>query len=351
MQTKAVKALKKIAQTPDVLKIPGNGKRILQTDASDHYWGAVLIEELEGKRYYCGHASGQFKEAEKHYHTIYKEALAVKMGIQKFDFHLRGYQFEVQMDNSSFPKILEFKNKMPPDPQTLRLKDWFSRYDFSVKHIKGTQNVISDLLSRPMYQYIMNPENHKSLIWTTLEWYSPLQWWRNQLKPVIYEVKERRLALEAISKLKSVFFLHMPYQTDPETKLLDCKSYVHLWETIDDYSPSLKITRELMEYVNCINLYDPKNLDDSTTCISHEKFRRLEVGESSTQTTQQNPDSPMEVEFSEGQVKEANRKLMDHTYIMDDIWQHESSRYGDCFFDENLSDQNMSPSHEPIFKD
>lgn len=72
------------------------------------------------------------------------------MGIQKFDFHLRGYRFEVQMTNSSFPKILEFKNKMQPDPQTLRLKDWFSRYDFSIKHIKGTQNVIPDLLSRPM---------------------------------------------------------------------------------------------------------------------------------------------------------------------------------------------------------
>ncbi|KAI5403927.1 hypothetical protein KIW84_051177 [Lathyrus oleraceus] len=410
MQTEAVKSLKKIAQTPPALKIPGNGKRILQTDASDHYWGAVLIEELEGKRYYCGHASGQFKEAEKHYHTTYKEALAVKMGIQKFDFHLRGYQFEVQMDNSSFPKILEFKNKMSPDPQTLRLKDWFSRYDFSVKHIKGTQNVIPDLLSRPMkpvqiittkhtfplilmvkplpvhasttrnlppgitvssspsqlkqyarnnlfyymtkiirnklpdhtpyfpdtpfllpilinpnvkftknhlwyiwcatvlyfmpvliptkamYQHLMNPENHKSLIWTTLEWYSPLQWWRSQLKPVIDEVKERRLALEAINKLKSVFFLHRPYQTDPETK-------------------------------------------------------RPEVGESSTQAIQQDPDSPMEAEFSEGQVEEANRKLMDHTYMMDDIWQHESPRYGDCFSDENLSDQNMSPSHEPIFKD
>lgn len=54
------------------------------------------------------------------------------------------------MDNSSFPKIFEFKNKMPPDSQTLRLKYWFSRYDFSVKHIKGTQNVIPDLLSRPI---------------------------------------------------------------------------------------------------------------------------------------------------------------------------------------------------------
>ena len=155
-QTKAIQELKKIAQTPPALKIPGNGKRVLQTDASDHYWGAVLIEEEGNKKYYCGHASGQFKESEKHYHTTFKEALAVKNGIKKFDFHLRGYHFEVQMDNSSFPKILEFKNKMPPDPQILRLKDWFSRYDFSVKHIKGNHNLIPDFLSRPArpIQYI-----------------------------------------------------------------------------------------------------------------------------------------------------------------------------------------------------
>jgi len=35
----------------------------------------------------------KFKEVEKHYHTTFKEALAVKNGIKKFDFHLRGHQF------------------------------------------------------------------------------------------------------------------------------------------------------------------------------------------------------------------------------------------------------------------
>lgn len=74
-----------------------------------------------------------------------------------------------------------------------------------------------------------------------------------------------------------------------------------------------------MEYVNCINFCDPKNLDDSTTCISHEKFKKPEARESSTQATQQNSDSPMEAEFSEVRVEEANRKLMDHTYMMDGI--------------------------------
>ncbi|KAK2658497.1 hypothetical protein Ddye_005030 [Dipteronia dyeriana] len=38
------------------------------------------------------------------------------------------------MDNSSFPKVLKFRNKLPPSPQLLRLKDWFSRYDFTVPY-------------------------------------------------------------------------------------------------------------------------------------------------------------------------------------------------------------------------
>ena len=149
-QTTAVKELKKLCEKPPPLKIPSTGKRILQTDASDEFWGAVLLEENDqGSREYCGHASGQFSDAEKHYHTVYKEILAVKNGIKKFGFHLIGHKFLVEMDNSSFPKILEFKKKDIPSGQCLRLKDWFSRYEFNVKHIKGDHNIIADYLSRP----------------------------------------------------------------------------------------------------------------------------------------------------------------------------------------------------------
>ena len=76
------------------------------------------------------------------------ETLAVKYRIQKFDCHLRGYQIEVHLENSSFPKLLEFKSKVLPNPQILKIKEWFSRYDFSVKHIKWTQSLTSDFLSR-----------------------------------------------------------------------------------------------------------------------------------------------------------------------------------------------------------
>ncbi|MCI11021.1 hypothetical protein A2U01_0032120 [Trifolium medium] len=141
-----------------------------------------------------------------------------------------------------------------------------------------------------MYQHLMDPKNHKSLIWTTLKWYSPLEWWRKQLDPILNEVRKRKMAPEAISNLKTVFMVHRPYQIDPRTKILICGSYAELWETIDDYPPSLKITKVLMDYVSLINLHDRDKIQADTTCISHGNLppqRRpvnpQEVGESSSQ--------------------------------------------------------------------
>ncbi|MBA0575757.1 hypothetical protein Golob_024346 [Gossypium lobatum] len=87
------------------------------TDAIDKYWGAILFEEEEnGKRRLCGYKSGRFTDAEIHYHSTLKEILAVKRDISKFEFHLLGYHFLVEMDMSSFPKMLKFKQKEVPHP-------------------------------------------------------------------------------------------------------------------------------------------------------------------------------------------------------------------------------------------
>ncbi|KAH9716750.1 hypothetical protein KPL71_021566 [Citrus sinensis] len=145
----AVKQLKVIAQSPPPLRIPASGQRILQTDASDDYWSAILLEDINGVRHFCAHASRQFKDSEKNYHVIYKEILAVKYGIKKFKFHLISHKFFINMDNSSFPRIFDFKNKLLPDKQLLSLKTWFAKYDFTVQHIKGNQNLIPYFLTRP----------------------------------------------------------------------------------------------------------------------------------------------------------------------------------------------------------
>ncbi|KAL5776378.1 hypothetical protein ACOSP7_009304 [Xanthoceras sorbifolium] len=70
------------------------------------------------------------------------------------------------MDNSSFPCVLEFKNKIPPDPLLLRLKSWFECYDFQTKHIKGSQNLIPDMLSRPKPAHLITPSLAIPLVYT-----------------------------------------------------------------------------------------------------------------------------------------------------------------------------------------
>jgi hypothetical protein len=57
-QTKAIQTLKALCTKPLPLHIPPTGHRILQTDASDEFWGAILLENLNNTVHYCCHASG-----------------------------------------------------------------------------------------------------------------------------------------------------------------------------------------------------------------------------------------------------------------------------------------------------
>ena len=51
-QTEAVKQLKVIAQSPSPLRIPTSGQHILETDANDDYWSAILLEDINGVRHF-----------------------------------------------------------------------------------------------------------------------------------------------------------------------------------------------------------------------------------------------------------------------------------------------------------
>ena len=54
--------LKQKCQSLSPLKIHDNGQLFLQTDASDHYWGALLIEESKGNKRVYGYKSDQFSK-------------------------------------------------------------------------------------------------------------------------------------------------------------------------------------------------------------------------------------------------------------------------------------------------
>lgn len=111
-----------------------------------------MEEDETGKRHNCGYKSRVFKDSEKHYHSTYKEILAIKRGIEKFEFHLVGQHFLIEMDMSSFPKMIQFKQKVLPQAQLLKWASWFSQWKFDVKHIKGKDNFLPDFLLRTQRQ-------------------------------------------------------------------------------------------------------------------------------------------------------------------------------------------------------
>ncbi|KAH9734699.1 hypothetical protein KPL71_017463 [Citrus sinensis] len=319
-QTEAIKQLKVIVQSPPPLRIPTNGYRILQTEVSDDYWSAILLEEINGVGHFCAHASRQFKDSKKNYHVIYKEILAVK--------------------------IFDFKNKLLPDKQLLNLKTWFAKYDFTVQYIKGNQNLIPDFLTRPainkpslissiqtipviamnrqlpfkalnqrnfpmnislsnrltscrilqrnsftgltlsslsicedelwymwcltalyatklvlpikpILTHLTTPEFSPDLLWTLLEWYSLLTWWRKQLQQLITFHGLEKMPEQEANMWTTVFIVHRPYFQHPETRdywtqdmAYEWRTYPHPYTLIHDTFVTSVLKAYLMELNN-----------------------------------------------------------------------------------------------------
>ena len=121
-------------------------KLIIQTDASNLYWGAILKTDINE---ICRYTSGTFNQAQINYPVHEKELLAIYKGIKKFSLFLLQKQFIVETDNSQVNSLI---NKiLPNEPQYRRLHRWqvyLSYYNFKIVHIKGTNNFLADFLSR-----------------------------------------------------------------------------------------------------------------------------------------------------------------------------------------------------------
>ncbi|KAH9649415.1 hypothetical protein KPL70_025981 [Citrus sinensis] len=431
--TTAVQRLKQIAQNPPQLKIMTDGKRILQTDASDTSWGALLLEQIDKKEYLIGHASGHFSPAQQHYHTIYKEILAVKNGIKKFEYHLLGHRFLIRLDNSSFPKVLQFKGKTIPNSQLLRLQEWFSRYEFDVAHIKGQKNLIPDFLSRIqtpaspifytslvfpifmatrstatslpskaltqktfprpvqtfpslyrlqefakqfLFRYYMkaffleenphnqfltfhpenlfltgffipsvrdisddelwyfwcltalhatqliiplaytvntlnNPSKATSLLWTLLEWFSPIPQWRSQLQQLSHNHHLSTIPSHEAEKFTSVFIVHRPYFRHPETAAFFAQPQISHYHTTPhpstlDQDPMFK--KALMNHLLSLNHVPPPPQDIISSSIGprHDMFMVPNPSGSSKGIIikEERPDTPPQIYYQDSQDPE-----------------------------------------------
>jgi len=116
----------------------------LETDASDFAVGAILSCSRDGIGWKpVEFMSKKLTEVQQRWPVHEREAYAIVIALEKFDFYLRGKTFKVLTDNSSLQWMLK--------AQTGKIARWASRlaeYDMVIMHKSGCQMEHVDFLSR-----------------------------------------------------------------------------------------------------------------------------------------------------------------------------------------------------------
>ncbi len=145
-QENAFNTLRGYLVVPPVLHLPDLRRPfILQTDACREGIGAILMQEYDGIRYPIAFGSRKLLPREQNYSTIEQECLAVVWGIQKFENYLHNTHFVIETDHQP----LQYLNRSRY--QNGRLMRWsleLQPYRYTIRSIKGSQNVGADFLSR-----------------------------------------------------------------------------------------------------------------------------------------------------------------------------------------------------------
>lgn len=141
--------LKNALMTEPILVLPDFTKCFyVGTDASGTAVGAVLLQEHDDMLRPVAYASKKLNDAETRYSTIERECLAIVWAIGKFCRYLYGRRFVVLTDH----KPLQFlKTNKQVNSRLMRWSLALQPFDFTIKAIKGSDNVGPDFLSR-MYE-------------------------------------------------------------------------------------------------------------------------------------------------------------------------------------------------------
>lgn len=118
----------------------------LWVDASSKAVGAVLQQSNGNNWLPLGFFSKKLKPTEQKYSTFDRELLAIYLAIKRFRYYVEGKNFTVFTDHKPLTKAICSKSEKTPR-QTNQL-DYISQFTNDIRHIKGSENVVADTLSR-----------------------------------------------------------------------------------------------------------------------------------------------------------------------------------------------------------
>lgn len=115
-------------------------------DASNFALGAMLTQEQDDKEVVIAYMSKSLNKNEQNYSTTERETLAVITALEHWRCYLdNGKPFTVYTDHSALKWFLSLTN---PSGRLARWTVRLSSFNFTMKHKKGKDNLVPDLLSR-----------------------------------------------------------------------------------------------------------------------------------------------------------------------------------------------------------
>ena len=138
---KAILSSHPVVMSPDV-------DRAFSLYASDEAVGAVLSQkDLQGVDHPVAYFSKKLDNHQRRYSTIVKEALALLLSLKHFYVYVGSNVHTVQVftDHNPLVFVSKFRNT------NRQLTGWYlclQEYKLEIFHIRGTDNVVADALSR-----------------------------------------------------------------------------------------------------------------------------------------------------------------------------------------------------------
>ena len=129
-----------------ILAFPSNNAEyVIQCDASNFCISGCLEQIKDAERRPINFFSRKLNKAELNYTVTEKECLAIVQTVKHYKHYLMGKKFTILTDHMSLKWLMGYKNP------TGRLARWIftlQMFNFEIKHIKGSENVMADALSR-----------------------------------------------------------------------------------------------------------------------------------------------------------------------------------------------------------
>ena len=148
-QQTAFEKVKRLLTSAPVLAMPDFDRPfIIHVDASDLGLGAVLMQESVEKLVHpIGYFSQKFSGSQRNYSTSEKEALALILSLQHFEFYVVPAKFPIDIytDHNSLVFLNRVKNN---NQRLLRWSLFLQEHNLNIIHIPGRHNVVADALSQ-----------------------------------------------------------------------------------------------------------------------------------------------------------------------------------------------------------